>query len=280
MTPQHFLAILGAELRKLFRHPAGRLGLVLAVLIGIAGPLGILWVGSSDAIVNGQPISETLDYSAPQGIIWSLRMRDFSHVMRLFVVALAASSLAGELGARTMREALLRPVPRWIVPVAKFGALAAYVFANGLLTWLASSAAGAVLLGVSGHWSDAAWGMTYSLVGDLAVVAVTLLVAVLTRSVAGSIVIVVVLAVMNWFTRAAMWMVETVLLQAEQTTYAEALGMVRPWTPTYAIDGWINYIVPYLGLGTDWYKPLITALLCTAVCVALTSLRLSRIDVH
>lgn len=280
MSGAHFAAILRVELSKVFRHPGGRVGLIIALLLGIAGPLAILWVGSSSAVVNGQPVGDSLSYTTPQGIVWSLRMRNFSHVMRLCVIALAAISLAGELTARTLRESLLRPVPRWAVPVAKYIALATYVTVAGLLTWTGSALLGLVLLDMSGDWAGAAEVFAYSLVGDLVVVAITLAVAVLTRSVAGSIVLVVVLSVVNWFSRVTMALFETVFLQAERQSMVEAIALIRPWAPTYAIDGWFNQSVPYLSLGSDWYPPLITALLLTALAVGFTSARLSRIDVH
>jgi ABC-type transport system involved in multi-copper enzyme maturation permease subunit len=280
MSGAHFAAILRVEVIKLFRHPGGRIGLVLAFLLGIAGPLAMLWVGSSNAVVNGAPVGETLTYTTPQGIVWSLRMRNFSHIMRLFAVALAAITMAGELTSRTLREALLRPVPRWAIPVAKFAALTSYVLVTGAVTWIASTAVGLVLLDSGDGWGSAAEVLAYSLVGDLTVVAVALLVAVITRSVAGSIVLVVILSVANWFSRMAMALIENVFLQTQQDGVVEFIGLLRPWSPTYAVDGWFNQSVPYLSLGSDWYPPLVTAAFMVAACVGLTAVRLSRIDVH
>mgnify|MGYP005620230051 CR=1 FL=1 len=47
-----------------------------------------------------------------------------------------ALSVAGEYRSRTVREDLIRPVPRWVVPVSKWLAAITWVFASLLVAWV------------------------------------------------------------------------------------------------------------------------------------------------
>lgn len=280
MSPAHFLAILRVELRKLFVHPAGRVGIVLSMLIGVAGPAAMLWIGSSNAVLNGQPIAESMTRTAPQGLLWATAMRDGSHFMRLFVLMLGALSVAGELKARTLREALLRPVPRWVIPVVKFLALTAWTAVTSVCTWTVGAIVGAVFFGTEGNWGDAAAAMAVSTAGDVGMAALIVLLAILTRSVPASIVLAIVLSIVNWFSRAAMYIVEQIAKEIGQPSLADAIDLARPWTPTYALDGWPAYVFPYISMGGDWYKPLLSLAAIALGCILLSVWRLSRIDVH
>lgn len=280
MNPTHFLAITRVETRKLFAHPAGRLGIVLALAFGVVGPLAMMWIGTSNATLNGAPLGESMELTAPMGILWTLGMRDGSQLVRLFILALGALSLAGEFRAKTLREALLRPVPRWVVPVAKFLALSVWTLATSLGTWTVASLLGAVLCGVEGSWGEALWALLVSTAGDLGMAAVVLLLATLTRSVPASLVLAIVLSLFNWFTRGAMYIVEQIAKEIGRPGIADLIGTLRPWTPTYAYDGWTAEVLPYIGMGDDWYKPWITLIVLSTVSIALSSWRLSRLDVH
>ncbi|MCO4744271.1 MAG: ABC transporter permease [Proteobacteria bacterium] len=280
MSPAHFLAILKVETRKLFRHPSGRVGLVLAIVLGLAGPLAILWFGSSSAELNGQPLSEKLTYDAPASILWSLTIRNVSHVIRLLVLAMGALALAGELKARTLREALLRPVPRWSIPLSKWLALCVWIAVANALTWTVSALGGAILFDAGGEWQNAAVAMALTTAGDFTMAALILLLAAVTRSVAASIVLAIVLSLMNWFSRAVLYVVEQIAIQAGQASLADMTALSRPWLPTYAMDGWTAYVFPMIGFGENWWQPWITAAIVSLVCIALTSARLQRLDIQ
>lgn len=280
MNATHFLAILRVEAIKIFRHPAGRIGLVIAFCFGLVGPLGILWFGSSSTVINGAPLSESLLFEAPQGIIWSLRARNISHIIRLIILAMGAMALAGEIKSRTLREALLRPVPRWAIPVSKWLALGIWIVVANAITWVASALVGALFLSPSGEWAEAAKAMATTTAGDLGLAAIVLLLAALTRSVAASIVLAVVMVLANWFSRVFMQFAEFIAAQTQQPELGSVLSTIRPWLPSYALDGWTAYALPYLSLGDDWWKPLVTLTMICVFGIGLTSLRLDRLDIQ
>lgn len=175
-----------AELLKLSSRLTARLGLVVAAALGVILPV-ILWtLGSSEILWNGAPLSDVLSLDAATGSLWALRVRNF-YVMRMFLIVLAALSFAGELQARTLREDLLRPVPRWAVLLAKWLALGTWLGGTLLLPWVLSLVVGAVLLGMDGSWSVSVQTYLATFAADLGFAALALAVSVVARSVAATV---------------------------------------------------------------------------------------------
>ena len=278
MSPGHLFLVVRAEVSRVFQHPAGRLGLVLAGLCGLAGPLLIFWLGTSGAEFNGRPVEETLPWNAPGGILWSLNLRNLSHMMRIALIAVVAVFVAGEIRQRTLREALLRPVPRYVVPLAKWSAMACWVLAANLLTWCSATLVGALLLGTDGNWSRAASVLGHTMLGDLGMAATALALAILTRSVAGTMVATFMLVLANWSSRGMLFIIEEIARQAEQPSIEGAIQVLRPFAPSYALDSWTGASFAMLSLGDDAIKPMITLFLWTVGCLALAAWRLGQLD--
>lgn len=178
--------LLKAELLKLSARPAARLALVALVLAGALGPLAQWFVKNTAITMNGTPVSEQLDLCAAAGLAWTLRIRGF-YVAQVALLLLASQSFAGELGARTLRDELVRPVSRSAVLAAKLGALAAFD-----LVALAGAVGVAVLVGLvllpgtgQAAWSGVLLGAAATWWCEVGFATFALAVSVLTRSVAG-----------------------------------------------------------------------------------------------
>ncbi len=179
------LLLLRAESVKLLSRRSARLGLVLAALLGIVGPLMLGTLSGSAIVVNGADLGETLQANAPMAARWALSLRDF-WIMQAFVLLLVSQSFAGELQARTLREDLVRPVGRSQVLAAKLGAMALWIGLTLALQYALSIGLGAVLFGTDGAWRDVSLGYVGSFLSDLSFAAFTLAVATLVRSVVGT----------------------------------------------------------------------------------------------
>jgi len=182
-----FGLLLRAESVKLLSRASARLGLLVALAVGLLGPLALAALANSGMVVNGAQLSETLQASAPLAARWSLVIRNL-WLMQAFVLLLATQSFAGELNARTLREDLVRPVPRTAVILAKFGAVALWVGLSLLVQYLASTVTGLLFFGTGGPWRDVALGYLGSFAGDVSFAAVAFAVATVVRSVTGSLV--------------------------------------------------------------------------------------------
>lgn len=196
------LLLFRAEAVKLLSRSSARLGLVLAAVLGLAGPVLLLVLGGSGVVVNGADLSETLQANAPMGARWALWIRDF-WLMQAFVLLLASQSFAGELQARTLREDLLRPVGRSALLAAKLAAVGLWIGMTLLLQYLLATGLGLVLFGTEGPWSDVALGYVGSFLADLSFAAVAFAVAAVLRSVVGTAVGMLLLIVfsklLGWF---------------------------------------------------------------------------------
>jgi len=188
MTVGHVLAIVQAECVKLSTRLSARLGLVLAVLIGISMPLLLWMVNTDSAAVNGATLSESLDASAPRAALWALYLRNL-WVMQAVVLLLVAQSLAGELQARTLREDLLRPVSRGAVLIAKFSAVGLFIALTLSLQYVVSSGMGLLLFGTDGPWLDVLLGYIATALGDLSFAAFAFAVTAMLRSVPATILV-------------------------------------------------------------------------------------------
>jgi len=182
-----FDLLLWAESVKLLSRSSARLGLVLAAGLGLVAPLLLTMVANSGMVVNGAAVSDTLAASAPMAARWALSIRNL-WLMQALVLLLATQSFAGELQARTLREDLVRPVPRTAVLLAKVGAVALWIGLSLVLQYLVATVAGLVLFGTGGPWRDVAMGYLATFGADLSFAAVAFAAAALVRSVPGTLV--------------------------------------------------------------------------------------------
>ena len=238
MSPNHFAAIVQAECLKLLSRTAARMGLVVALLIGLLGPFALFMMNSDEAVVNGATLASTLQASAPKAALWGLYIRNL-WLMQAFVVLLCALSFSGELQAHTLREDLLRPVPRWAVMLAKFASVSLFIALSLSVQYVAASALGLVFFGTEGPWRDVAFGYIASGVSDLSFAAVVFALTAMVRSVSGTVVTLLLFIVFEKLLSWALWFADGVVqsLPPEMNQLPEGityLFQAQPMLPSAA----------------------------------------------
>ncbi|MBT3223478.1 MAG: ABC transporter permease subunit [Proteobacteria bacterium] len=280
MSPLVLFRLWKAETDKLLSRFTARLGLVLAVLLGFVGPIGLWWVGTSDAVFNAKALSEMWTETAPLAQEWSLSVRNNLYFMRIMLTLLGAMSFAGEYRAHTLREDLLRPVPRWVVPLVKWLALVNWLALTLIITWAVSTVMGIAIFGFGGPWFEAFTGYLATLGTDAGFAALVLLVAVAFRSVAGAIGGVMLYAVidtlMAWGLDTLAWgLTNLAKIGAFQDlpSLVELVMTVRPWLPSSAYSCWAGY-------NDEWvWQSMVTLTLLTVCCLGLSKVIASYVDV-
>jgi len=189
-----FGSVLRAELRLVFGSVSGRLALAVAAVVGLVA------VAATQAVVRG--VAEAEDGSLVQAISevsaievagWALVGRNF-FVLPLVLLLAAGRAQAGELGRHTLREALLRPVGRSDLLLAKLSALAALSASTLAVTASLSLGLGMVLFAPGTRpVSEVLLGYLASGASDLGLLCLGLLVGCFVRS-AGTVVVGTVLA--------------------------------------------------------------------------------------
>jgi ABC-type transport system involved in multi-copper enzyme maturation permease subunit len=264
----HVTGVLWAEVRKLLSRPVARFGLLLSVLIGVFGPLAILFVSNVPMQVQGEAVS--FDKSLPNGPEWALVVRHWSWSTQLLLTVLAAVSFAGELQSHTLREDLVRPVDRWLVLVAKWASLGAWSLLSLVLQLAGATLLGLVTLSLSGEQTLshmlAAYAASWPV--ELSFAAVALASAVLVRSVPGSIVAMVLLM----FFERAFTLMST---GARGFFFDNSAFAYVPFTPTSAWSVWSE---PMAGAPLSW-QPWLALLVWTALATVLSQVVFARTDV-
>ncbi len=199
MTPAHFFRLLSAELRAVFGRWSGKGALILSVIIPVVAALAMnRAMGAADeAVLNGMPASSFLDMTWRGVLDWSLTGRNF-FILSLLLVLSAAGTMTGELADNSLRESILRPVPRWSVLVAKLLALSALSASTLIVTFGVGLAAGAGVAGTEAEISKVALGYLASFASDVGLLALTLLAGVFLRSVGMVVVVVVLFLIVDW----------------------------------------------------------------------------------
>lgn len=231
MNPTHFLGVYQAETDRLFRRATAVAGLILSGVFGLGGPLLILLVNvaviaptqtwlveqGADPAMGGDPAAALAE--GPELLPWSTAVYATYYVrnfmfLPILIFLLGGLSMASEFVARTTREDVLRPVPRWALLLAKWLALATWILAATALSGGVASLFGMVVCGgieaEAGAWEAiegatgqawftgalwAVWTMFsgplqqigFTLVTDLGFATLALALAVLTRSVAATV---------------------------------------------------------------------------------------------
>lgn len=185
-VPMQLARLWVAEVVKLLSRPLARIGWVVLAGLGLAVVLGVDVVGGAELEMNGQPTS--LAASPAGGVLISLVVRNF-YIAQILILVLGATTLAGEYQQRTLREDLLRPVPRWAVLLAKWAAIVTWSAVALALQWVVTVVAAFVFLAAEGEtaWTDVFSGFVVALASDASFAAVVLMIAAMTRSVTGTI---------------------------------------------------------------------------------------------
>ncbi|MBA2321875.1 MAG: ABC transporter permease, partial [Deltaproteobacteria bacterium] len=209
-----------------------------------------------------------------------LQLRNF-FVLPSFVILLSAQSVAGELQARTLREELLRPVPRQAVLLAKWFALVTWSAASLGLGWVVDALGGMVLLGTSGPWAEVAAGYAAALLCDAGLAAVAMAVAVSVQGVAGAVVGTFLFLVLSIFAGWALYFIAWLAgIEAVRTSVGPSAWMLdtvvqlEPWLPPAALAAWRG-----ISPEADWVWQSFAALaILTGIALGVAERRLARLD--
>jgi ABC-type transport system involved in multi-copper enzyme maturation permease subunit len=199
MSP--FPLVLLAETVKLCARRSARFGWAMSLGLGLGLPLVLFGLVQAGIVVFGAEAEVYFQPDPARPLIWALHLRNVL-LIRVFLLLLGAQSMAGELADRTLREGLLRPVPRYQVLFAKWLALLAWDAVSLVLTFVVGGVLGLAFFGLDGIWTSAFLAYLLNFGTDAALLALTLLVAVLTRSalatLAGLLVVLLVDLVTGW----------------------------------------------------------------------------------
>jgi ABC-type transport system involved in multi-copper enzyme maturation permease subunit len=247
VTGPHLLVLWQAEVYKLYSRTSAWVGLALAALVGMALPLG-LYVARA-AVLSQTPVDATEDrayilehwiLAAPEALGWGLTIRNL-FVLRLILIMLGALSFAGEYQSRTLREDLIRPVPRWSVLGAKWLALCTWILMTVVITWVAAAAPSALLYGLDGDWRQATLAYLVTIPADAGFAAMVLAIATLTRSVSGTIVGTFLFYALDGAVGIGLRVVGWAAPMIRAPLLANVSEKVTPWLPSSAFYVWHGY---------------------------------------
>ncbi|MSP54219.1 MAG: hypothetical protein EXR69_01230 [Myxococcales bacterium] len=274
MIPTHFPWMVWAELRKVYTRGSGVGAIVIAAVVGL-GAVGIMYeAGHNDtAQINGATLADIVKLNAVECSGWALSARNF-FVLPLFLLLAASSSVAGELGERTLREDLVRPIPRWSALASRMIATSSLAGVTLLITGALSFLPALLLFGLPA--ADAvpvdyptvgrlALGYLAAFASDVGLIAIAMLLSLMVQSVGGVVVTLVLILMADLAVRG-------VLNLMNMASIAIAAQLL-PWTLGNALgcwQGWSSAFEPmrFLALG-----------IVTAVATGMAMVRLSRMDV-
>jgi ABC-type transport system involved in multi-copper enzyme maturation permease subunit len=236
MTGPHFVAVVSAEIRKLFSRSSARFGVLFAVLLGLGVPLTagfFRWIAEQAMDKPGQ-----LQAIDPSFVVYAtLYIRNF-FLMRIILIMVGALSLAGEYQSRTLREDVLRPVHRSVLLFAKWLALDVFILVTLVMTVAPATALSMVAWGTDGDWKHVMLGWLATLACDAGFAALVLALAAILRSVAGTMVGMFLFYFANVALGWALLIVANLPFLQLPDWAREALANVGPYLPPAAYDAW------------------------------------------
>ncbi|MDP2315156.1 MAG: ABC transporter permease subunit [Pseudomonadota bacterium] len=240
MIPRQFPRMVAAEARKVFTQGSALAALVIALVVGLGAVAGYAYVqslGEGGPSFNGTPVSQIVAVSGIETAGKALWARNF-FVLPLFLLLASASSVGGEVSERTLRELVVRPVPRWSILVAKLLALSALSAATLLVTLVPSLGIGTALFGLAAEGTPLGaptagallGGYAASFLSDVGLIAIGIAASLVVPSVGGTVVGV-----------ALLLMADLALLGLLKLLgmlgVAEAAAVI-PWTIGNALGAW------------------------------------------
>lgn len=268
MSPAHLLGMIRVESRAVLTRGAGLAALVVGLLVGVGAVLvakAVQGMAVQVTDANGLAQQAFSQFNGVESGAWALRARNF-FVLPLFLLLVTGSTLSGELADHTLREQLVRPVPRWAVLLAKLSALMVLSAATLALTGLPAVLGGTALFGAGEGHGRLALGYLASLASDLGLVSLGLLVGTFVRGAGGVVVAVIGLLMADLAARGAFKLASMVLNQV-------ALGEAAAWLPGAALAAWEGWRD-----GFEW-GPFGGLTLLIGLCLGGTLWRLHRMDV-
>lgn len=247
MNGAHFLAVVMAEARAIYGRASAKLAVVVALLTGVVVLVALQWLhGQADAIqANGNPINQMVEFSGPAAAGWALRVRNF-FVLPLVLLLATAASFAGEIGDQTLREVLVRPVPRWWILLSKTLVLGSLAALTLVLTLVPALGGGAALFGTDGPTTvgGVLLGYAASLLSDVGLIALGLLASTFVRSVGGVVVAMMLVLMGDMGLRVVLkgmaWL---------GAAWAEDVGRALPGAALACWEGWAGEWDPWAFIG-------------------------------
>lgn len=247
--PRQFPGMVAAEIRKVFTRGAAIGALSIALAVGVGAVLlmhQVQSLGEGGPSVNGASLSQLW---TPSGLAVSggaLQARNF-FILPLFLLLASASSVGGEISDRTMRELLVRPVPRWSVLLAKLLALSLLSMASLVVTLIPSLGLGSALFGLlpagateGPSVGDLLGGYGASFLSDIGLLALGMAASMVLRSVGGTVVAVVLVLGVDVAIRGVVSLLSmfgvTEAAKIEPWLLGNALGCWEGWKEGWAVE--------------------------------------------
>lgn len=256
MIPAHLPKMMLAELTAVFRRGSGMAAVGVAVAVGMVVAGGMYGIAGymESAQVNGLPVSSMVDSSMRGVAGWALKGRNL-FVLPMLLVLATASTVSGELGDQTLREILVRPVPRWSVVFSKLFSLWTLSAVTLLATLVPALVLGATAFGTEGMFEAEAnldqllLGYAASWLSDIGLIVLAFAVSSFLRSVGGVVVIVVLFLMVDTAARGVLAGVGALANMPSASNLAEmlpgaALACWEGWNATGGFE-W----QPFAGLG-------------------------------
>ena len=265
-----------AELSVVFRRTSSLGALLSSVVIGLLAVLLMSWAqqNMSGLEINEAPVGEMVQYSGANCAGWALKGRNF-FVLPLLLLLATGSSIAGELQDRSLREVLVRAVPRWQVLLAKLVALQVLSACSLVLTLLPAWLLGMAMFGAEGANSAVLLGYCASLLTDLGIISFGALASLYVRSVGGVVVCVILLLMLDTGLRIVLWLRDLLIGIGQQVagTVPTSSVDIAMFFPGAALDFW-------KGWENGWLWPSFAGLMALIIiCLAMTTRRFQRMDV-
>ena len=280
MIPPSILALYEAEVRKLLSRTSARVGLVLALLLGLGVPIlrglwqvGMVYVASQ----NGADASQIPAVDPTGPVYFTLWLRNF-FLLRVFLIMIGALSFAGEYQTRTLREDLLRPVSRPAILLTKWLALVTWIAATMVLSGGTASLVSLIAFPGGEGWGTLALQYLVAILCDAGFAAVVLLVAVLIRSVAGTLAGMFLFYLADLATAVGLMLMASVPMFGLDKSAQELAAQVSPWLPSAAFAAWNGGTI-WASAGT-WSAPAFASLgVLTFGSLLLAIWQFNRLDV-
>jgi ABC-type transport system involved in multi-copper enzyme maturation permease subunit len=262
--------MLRAELASLFSRPVALGALVIAVIVGALTLLFLVWAGNQGGMqLNGQSAASMVDQTPAGALGYALRVRNF-FVLPILLVLATAGMISTELSDNTLRETLVRPVPRWSVLLARLSALNALAAATLALTWIVAFVGGVALYGSPGDIGQVTLGYLASWASDLGLICVAMAVSVFLRSAGGVVVAVILGLMLDLALRTGARAVGMISQMVRQSAGAPEEEPLLLGNALACWEGWKDGFAP---------EPFAGLAFLIAVCLAITFWRFERLQV-
>ncbi len=265
MSGSMFLSVLRVELLTILRRRSGQFVLVMAFGIGVVAVFAMgatqNMADSGSVTIQGADLGSMVTVSGPDAAKWALRMRNFFVLPMLLLLAVGAS-IATEIADHTMRERLVRAVPRWFVLLNKLLALMALSVMSLMATFVPAIVGGVLRFGAEGPLGSVVLGYGATVLSDLAIIAMGALFSTVFRGSAGVVVGGIMVLLGDWVLRMLLTLLGFMGLQEP--------AVLLPYLPGSALECW-------KGMEAGWtFQPFLALAVYVGLCLSLAVLRFGR----